>query len=79
MKKPVNGRTFSVWNGLRVGHCCPPCSEDLLEDPERLLDEAGIEWRPAAAAMESWQKASAEAKPAAMKDMASQFTLVAED
>jgi hypothetical protein len=48
MGNKVNGRTWSEWNGLRVGHCCPPCIEDFLANPEKALDEAGIEWRDAA-------------------------------
>ncbi|MEN8152319.1 MAG: hypothetical protein ABFS86_21050 [Planctomycetota bacterium] len=44
----VNGKTYSEWNGLRIGHCCPPCIEDLLAAPEKSLDDAGIEWREAA-------------------------------
>ena len=48
MGNKVNGRTWSEWNGIRVGHCCPPCIEDFLAKPETALDEAGIEWRDAA-------------------------------
>jgi len=48
MGRPVDGKTYSVWNGLRVGHCCPPCSEKFLADPEKALRDAGIEWREAA-------------------------------
>ena len=48
MGNAVNGKTWSEWNGLRIGHCCPPCVEDLLADPEKALADAGIEWREAA-------------------------------
>ena len=79
MRKPVNGRTFSIWNGLRVGHCCPPCASDLLEDPERLLDEAGIEWRGAAAAVKRYCEAAPDAQPEILRDIAARFTVVGED
>ena len=46
----VDGKSFTEWNGLRIGHCCPGCTKALLADPERVLDEAGIDWRTAAAA-----------------------------
>ena len=79
MRKPVNGRTFSVWNGLRTGHCCPPCSKDLLEDPERLLDEAGIEWREAAAAIKRYCEAAPDEQPGILAEITARFTVVGED
>ena len=79
MKKPVDGRTYSVWEGLRVGHCCRPCVKDLLADPARLLDEAGIEWRPAAEAINRYRDAAPAAKAAVLEEIAGQFTLVGED
>jgi hypothetical protein len=48
MGNGVNGKTWSEWNGLRIGHCCPPCIKKLLAAPEKALDDAGIEWREAA-------------------------------
>jgi len=62
MGKKVNGRTWSEWNGLRIGHCCPPCVEDLLADPEKALDEAGIEWRDAAKMVAAVNAASGHAR-----------------
>jgi len=47
----VDGKTFSEWNGLRIGHCCPMCPEKLKADPEAALKKAGIEWKDAAAAV----------------------------
>ena len=79
MRNPVDGKTYSVWNGLRIGHCCPPCAADLLADPERLLDEAGIEWRAAAAAMKRHGEADAAAKPAVLEEIARNFTIVTEE
>ena len=38
----VDGETFSAWNGLRIGHCCPACIEKFLAAPEKYLAEAGI-------------------------------------
>jgi hypothetical protein len=58
MGNKVNGETWSEWNGLRVGHCCPPCIEDFLAEPEKTLDEKGIEWRAAAAAVAAIKAAS---------------------
>ncbi len=79
MKKPVNGRTWTIWNGIRVGHCCPPCSADLLEDPERLLDAAGIEWREAAAAVKRYREAAPDAQAGMLEEIAARFTVVGED
>jgi len=47
-----DGETFSDWNGLRVAHCCAGCTKQFLADPEMSLDEAGVEWREAAALVE---------------------------
>jgi hypothetical protein len=60
--RAVNGRTFTIWNGLRVGHCCPGCSKRLLADPEKALDGAGIEWRQAAKAVAMVDSATGEEK-----------------
>ena len=60
MGNDVNGRTWSEWNGLRIGHCCPPCVKDLLADPEKALDDAGIEWRDAAKLAADVKKATGE-------------------
>jgi hypothetical protein len=48
-----DGKSFSVWNGLRVGHCCPMCTVKFMADPEAALKKAGIEWKDAAAALKT--------------------------
>ena len=44
----VDGKSYTDWNGLRIGHCCSGCSKKLLADPEKVLAEAKIEWKAAA-------------------------------
>lgn len=68
LKGPVNGKAFVVWNGVRVGLCCPPCSKELLEAPERRLDEAGIEWRPAVEVAAALNGASDEERPGLLSE-----------
>jgi hypothetical protein len=58
----VSGKVFTEWRGLRVGHCCPPCSEDFLEAPEEGLDELGIEWRPLVEQIAAVEAAEGEAR-----------------
>jgi hypothetical protein len=65
----VDGKTWSEWNGLRIGHCCPMCVDEFKEGPEAALKKAGIEWKDAAAAMKkvndakaAYEKALAELK-----------------
>jgi hypothetical protein len=76
MKKPVNGRTWSEWNGLRVGHCCPPCMDEFLADPEKHLDELGIEWRPAAEAVAAVNGATPAERGARLAELESRYTVV---
>lgn len=49
----VDGKSFSEWNGLRVGHCCPGCGAKFRADPEKLLADAKVEWKPIADAMKA--------------------------
>ena len=79
MGKPVNGRTWSEWNGLRVGHCCPSCIQDFLADPEKALDEAGIEWREAAAAVAAIDAASGHERHTLLAETGKKFKVVREE
>jgi hypothetical protein len=72
----VDGKTYSEWNGLRIGHCCPPCIEKLLAAPEKVLDDAGIEWREAARLVEQMKTASGEKRRALLTEAGKRFTVV---
>ena len=39
-----DGKTFSEWNGLRIGHCCPGCAGRFQKDPLGSLDRAETDW-----------------------------------
>jgi hypothetical protein len=56
----VDGSTYTEWNNLRVGFCCPGCDTQFLENPERVLDKSGIEWREAAEAIADYHASPAE-------------------
>lgn len=49
----VDGKSYTEWNGLRVGHCCPGCSKKLLAYPEKVLADSKIEWKAAADAVKA--------------------------
>jgi hypothetical protein len=76
MGNAVDGRTYSEWNGLRIGHCCPPCVEDLLAAPEKTLDEAGFEWRDAARLVAAVKAASGEERTALLAEAARKYEIV---
>lgn len=76
MGRPVDGKTYSVFRGVRIGHCCPPCRRELLEDPERVLDAAGLPWREAAAAAEQIAGSSGEARERALAAARERFGVV---
>jgi hypothetical protein len=79
MGQKVDGRTWSEWNGIRVGHCCPPCIEDFLAAPEKALDEAGIEWREVAAAVAAIEAASGHERHALLAETGKKFKVVREE
>ena len=72
----VDGRTYTFWNGLRIGHCCPGCTKPLLQDPEKLLDKAGIEWREAAKAAAFANAATGEERAKLGAALAKKHTVV---
>ena len=62
MKNEVDAESFVEWNHLKVGFCRPGCDKRFLKNPEKSLDEAGIKWRDAAAAIKAYTEASDEHK-----------------
>ena len=72
----VNGKTFTEWNGLRVGHCCPGCSKRFLANPEALLDEVAPDWRAAAAAVQSVNDAKGAAREKALTNLEKTWKVV---
>ncbi len=73
-----DGETWSEWNGLRVGHCCPGCTKRFLANPEALLDEAAPQWREAAAAVKTVNDAEGAAQKKALDALRKKWTVVRE-
>ncbi|MCK6478811.1 MAG: hypothetical protein HUU06_00045 [Planctomycetaceae bacterium] len=74
-----DGKTFSEWSGLRVGHCCGMCPGKFQADPAKALDKAGIDWKPAAAAVKKVADAKTpEDRSKALKAVASKWKVVRE-
>lgn len=76
MKKDVNGKTFAEWNGLRVGVCCGGCVKKILADPEKALDDAGIEWREAAELVAKANAATGEDREKLLAAIGKRWTIV---
>ena len=74
----VNGKTFTEWNGLRVGHCCPGCSKRFLANPEALLDEVAPKWRDAAKAIVAVNSAKGAARKTALTKLQKTWKVVRE-
>ena len=74
----VDGKTFSEWNGLRVGHCCPGCGEKFLANPEKLLADAKIEWKPAADAAKAVDTATGADRAKALTELKKKWKVVRE-
>jgi hypothetical protein len=74
----VDGKTFSEWNGLRVGHCCPGCGEKFLANPEKLLADAKIEWKAAADAVKAVDAAKGADRAKALAELKSKWKVVRE-
>jgi hypothetical protein len=72
----ADGKTFTEWNGLRVGHCCPGCKDDFLENPESLLDEVSPKWRDVAAAAKAIDAAEGDERKALLEKAAKSWTVV---
>lgn len=74
----VDGKTYTEWNGLRIGHCCPGCSRKLLADPERVLAVAKIEWKAAADAVKAVDAAKGAERTKALAELKERWTVVRE-
>lgn len=71
-----DGKTWSEWNGLRVGHCCPGCSKKFAAKPEEFLEGAGIEWKAAAAAVKAVDAAKGEDRAKALAALKARWTVL---
>ena len=75
MGGPVDGRTFTIWNGLKIGHCCPGCTAKFLENPGKRLSKANVKWQDAAKAVAALNAASTSAQPKQLKALQTRYTL----
>jgi hypothetical protein len=73
-----DGRTFSEWNGLRIGHCCGMCPAKFMAAPERSLKQAKVEWAEAAAAVKKVNDAKGAARAKAREELKKKWTVVRE-
>ncbi len=71
-----DGKTWSEWNGLRIGHCCPGCIATFKADPEKALTAKGIEWKPAAEAVAKANQAEGEARTKALEALGKKWKVV---
>ncbi len=74
----VDGKSYSEWNGLRIGHCCPGCEAKFLSDPEKYLADAKIEWKAAAEAAKAADAAKGEERAKALAEIRKKWKLVRE-
>jgi hypothetical protein len=74
----VNGKTWSEWNGLRIGHCCGMCPSKFAADPEKALTKAGIDWKDAAAAVKKASEAKGPDRDKAIAELKKKWTVVRE-
>ena len=74
----TDGATYTEWNGLRIGHCCPGCTKRFLANPEALLDEVAPRWRDAAAAVARVKKAEGAARTEALASLRGDWSVVRE-
>ena len=74
----VDGKTYGEWNHIRVGYCCAGCDRKFLNDPEGLLDKAGIEWGEAAKAVQEYLAAKGEHKGHVLASIRKRWTVVQE-
>jgi hypothetical protein len=78
MENEPDGKTFSEWNGLRVGHCCPGCGKRFRRNPEALLDAVHPKWREAAAAVKAVKEARGAERDAALAQLRAKWRVVRE-
>lgn len=74
----VDGKTFTEWKGLRIDHCCPPCSARFLKNPESLLDEVSRDWREAFAAAQEIDSAAGEERAALLASASKRWKVLRE-
>lgn len=73
-----DGKTWSEWNGVRVGHCCPGCTKKFAADPEKYLAATGVDWKAAADAVKKVNEANAPDRDKALADLKQKWTVVRE-
>ena len=74
----VDGTTYTEWNNLRVGFCCPGCDTRFLKDPETALEKAGIEWTEVAKSIATYNAAPAEHRAHALDALRKQWKVIRE-
>ena len=74
----VDGKTYTEWNGLRIGHCCPGCGKRFLKNPEEMLDEVSTMWREIAAAVEKFNEAEGAAQAKRLDEIRKKWRVVRE-
>ena len=74
----VDGNSFSEWNGVRVGFCCPECIVDFASHPEKYLDDAELPWRAAAEAVSAVDQAEGAARAKALETLSKMWKVVRE-
>lgn len=73
-----DGKTWSEWNGLRIGHCCPGCRAKFGADAEKYLAGAKIDWKPAAAAAKAVDVAKGADRVKALAALKAKWTVLRE-
>ncbi len=74
----VDGTTYTEWNNLRVGFCCPGCDTRFLKDPETALEKTGIEWAEVAKSIAAYNAAPAEHRKHALDTIRKQWKVIRE-
>jgi YHS domain-containing protein len=73
-----DGTTWSEWNGLRVGHCCPGCTAKFQADPEQALNAKRIDWKSAAQAVAKVEEATGAARVKALEALRKKWKVLRE-
>lgn len=78
MNGTPDGKSFSDWRGLRIGHCCGTCVPKFDADPEWYLEAAGIEWRGPAGMVRQVERARGAGRAEAVARLRSRWPVVRE-
>jgi hypothetical protein len=78
MNGTPDGKSFSDWRGLRIGHCCGACVPKFAADPEWYLEAAGIEWRGPAGMVRQVERARGAGRAEAVARLRSRWPVVRE-